>query len=108
MTDLRNGQVWWGDLPDGKIRPVVVLTRGTVAPLLRRVIVAPVTTTSRGIASEVSLGSAEGVKEGSVANLDNAHLLDVDRLLGLAGEVGEWRWPEFCDAMGHVMGCRKA
>jgi mRNA interferase MazF len=107
MTDLSHGQVWWADLPQGKVRPVVILTRGNVAPLLHRVIVAPVTTTSRGIASEVSLGSTEGVKEGSVANLDNAQLLDVDLLVGLAGEVEEWRWPEFCDAMGHVIGCRR-
>jgi hypothetical protein len=48
---------------------------------------------------------AEGVRDGSVANLDNAQLLDVDRLLKRAGSVGPDRWPEFCAAMASVMAC---
>jgi mRNA interferase MazF len=108
VTGLGHGQVWWADVPGDKVRPVVVLTRANVAPLLRRVIVAPVTTTTRGIACEVTMGAPEGVREGSVANLDNAQLVDVDILLGRAGEIGKSRWPEFCSAMAHVMACRRA
>lgn len=51
------------------------------------------------------MGSAEGVAEGSVANLDNVHLLRVDLLLRQAGSVDEARWHEFCAAMGAVMSC---
>jgi mRNA interferase MazF len=68
--------VRWADLD--KVRPVVVLTRARVAPLLMTVLVAPVTTTVRGITTEVPLGSHEGVKAGSVANLDNMRLLPTD------------------------------
>lgn len=103
--ELAHGQVWWADLPGEKIRPVVVLTRAAVAPLLRRVLVAPVTTTVRGLRTEVPLGAAEGVRDGSVANLDNASLLDADRLLRLAGEVARERWPEVCRASAHAIGC---
>ena len=103
MKGVGHAQVWWADLD--KVRPVVILTRARVASQLRRVLVAPVTTTVRGISTEVALGAAEGVKDGSVANLDNAHLLDVERLVALAGLVEAARWTEFCTAMGKVMNC---
>jgi mRNA interferase MazF len=95
--------VWWADLE--KVRPVVILTRARVAARLTRVLVAPVTSTVRGIPTEVPLGAAEGVEPGSVANLDNAHLLAVDRLLAVAGAVTAARWTEFCAAMHKVMHC---
>ncbi|MGI8684818.1 MAG: type II toxin-antitoxin system PemK/MazF family toxin, partial [Acidimicrobiales bacterium] len=50
--------MWWADLD--KVRPVVVLTRQRVASRLARVLVAPITTTVRGLATEVPLGSTEG------------------------------------------------
>ena len=43
-------------------RPVVVLTRDSMVDRLARVTVAPVTTTVRGIAPEVALGTEDGVK----------------------------------------------
>lgn len=103
IEDLGHGQVWWADLD--KVRPVVVLTRSPVAGRLHRVLVAPITTTVRGIATEVPLGEAEGVRPGSVANLDNAQLLPVDQLLQPAGAVSADRWPSFCSAMARVMAC---
>lgn len=103
MRGLGHGQVWWADLD--KIRPVVVLTRARVAGRLARVVVAPITTTARGIATEVPLGADEGVVEGSVTNLDNVQLVAVDRLLRPAGSVRGDRWEEFCAAMAAVLGC---
>lgn len=103
MNILGHGQVWWADLD--KIRPVVVITRARVAPLLRRVLVAPVTSTVRGIVTEVAIGSEEGVRAGSVANLDNIQLIPVECLLREAGRVPAIRWSEFCSAMASVMAC---
>jgi mRNA interferase MazF len=103
VNDLGHGQVWWADLD--KIRPVVVITRARVAPLLHRVLVAPVTSTVRGIVTEVAVGSDEGVQAGSVANLDNIQLIPVELLLRLAGRVPTARWPEFCSAMASMMAC---
>ena len=54
---------------------------------------------------EVALGAEEGVRDGSVANLDNLQLLPVDRLLRRAGRISRARWPEFCAAMRKVMAC---
>ena len=106
--NLGHGQLWWADLEGDKIRPVVVLTRARVADRLQRVLVAPVTSTIRGIATEVSLGAREGLRSESVANLDNTQLLDVDRLLGHIGAVSPDRWSSFCTAMQRVMGCARA
>jgi mRNA interferase MazF len=103
VNDLEHGQVWWADLD--KIRPVVVITRARVAPLLHRVLVAPVTSTVRGIVTEVALGSEEGVQAGSVANLDNMQLIPVELLLREAGRVPTNRWPEFCSAVASMMAC---
>jgi mRNA interferase MazF len=103
MKGVGHGQVWWADLD--KVRPVVVLTRGRVAPLLTRLLVAPVTTSVRGLATEVAIGPEEGVREGSVVNLDNAQLLSVRALLAPAGQVSPARWPEVCSAMASVMAC---
>lgn len=103
MISLGHGQIWWADLD--KIRPVVVLTRARVAPRLRRVLAAPITSTVRGITTEVAIGEAEGVRAGSVANLDNVQLIPTDRLLRPAGSVSAQRWPEFCRAMAAALGC---
>ncbi len=103
MTGLGHGQVWWADLE--KVRPVVILTRARVADRLSRVLVAPITTTVRDLATEVEVGPGEGVAGGSVANLDNAQLVAVDRLLRRAGEVAPMRWGEFCAAMAAVLSC---
>jgi mRNA interferase MazF len=103
VIGVGHGQVWWADLD--KVRPVVVLTRASVAPLLSRVLVAPVTTTVRGIPTEVSLDDAAGVAEGSVANLDNVQLLPVDRLLRRAGIVPADQWPAFCTAIASAIAC---
>lgn len=101
--ELGHGDVWWADLD--KVRPVVVLTRRRVASRLTRVIVAPVTTTVRGIATEVRLGPEEGLVSNCVANLDNLQLVPVNRLLRRVGGVEAGRWNEFCRAMAAVMGC---
>ena len=103
MIPLGHGQLWWADLD--KVRPVVVLTRQRVASRLARVLVAPITTTVRGLATEVPLGATEGVRDGSVASLDNIQLVPTGCLLRRAGRVAPERWPEFCAAMAKVMAC---
>ncbi len=102
---LGHGEIWWAQLDGDKIRPVVILTRSRVAARLHAVVVAPVTSTVRGLPTEVALGSDEGVKDGSVANLDNTLLLRRSSLGRRCGQVDLQRWPEFCRAMHKMMGC---
>lgn len=54
-----------------KARPVLVLTRELVRPHLTRVTVAPLTTTARGLSTEVPVGPANGLDAGSVVSCDD-------------------------------------
>lgn len=56
---------------EGKERPVVVLTREIAMPFLGWITVAPVTSTRRGIDSEVKVGPENGIDHDSVINCDN-------------------------------------
>jgi mRNA interferase MazF len=52
-------------------RPVLVLTREIVRPHLNRVTVAPITTTIRGLSTEVPVGAPNGLDHDSVVTCDN-------------------------------------
>lgn len=54
-----------------KARPVLVLTRELVRPHMTTVTVAPITTTFRGLSTEVAVGVANGLAEPSVVSCDN-------------------------------------
>lgn len=51
--------------------PVLILTREVVRPYLGRVTVAPITSTIRGLSTEVPVGSANGLDHDSVVGRDN-------------------------------------
>jgi mRNA interferase MazF len=54
-----------------KARPVLILTRELVRPHLGTVTVAPITTTIRGLSTEVLVGRANGLEGPSVVSCDN-------------------------------------
>ncbi len=54
-----------------KARPVLVLTRELVRPHLSTVTVAPITTTIRGLSTEVHVDGANGLAGPSVVSCDN-------------------------------------
>jgi mRNA interferase MazF len=90
--------------PD-KQRPVVVLTRESAIGYLSAVTVAPITSTVRGVPSDVRLSEADGMKGECAVNLHNlvtvpkAHL--GRRVAVLSGE----RLREICGALGFALGC---
>ena len=53
-----------------KVRPVLVLTRELVRPYLSRVTVAPITTTARGLSTELPVGRPNGLDTDSVVSCD--------------------------------------
>ena len=63
-----------------KTRPVLVLTREVVRPHLSRVTVAPITSTIRGLSTEVSVGPRNGLDHPSVVSCDNIVTIPVDTL----------------------------
>ena len=54
-----------------KARPVVILTRELVRPYMARVTVAPITTTARGLSTEIPVGPANGLDHTCVVSCDN-------------------------------------
>ena len=102
-AEPRRGDVWLADLD--KRRPVVVLTRDPLGRYLHSVIVAPVTSTVRGLSTEVPVGVADGIRVASVVNLDNVQLLERSRLQRQVGRVLPTTLREICDAMAVAIGC---
>jgi mRNA interferase MazF len=65
--------------PDKK-RPALVLTRDSAIAYLSTVTVAPVTSTIRGVPSEVVLNEEDGMKSACAVNLHNAVTVSQQRL----------------------------
>lgn len=78
---MKRGEIWWAELePPAGRRPVVLLSRDEAYSIRSLVIVAPVTTRIRRIPSEVSLGTADGMPQECVANLDTITTIPRDCL----------------------------
>ncbi|HXH51547.1 MAG TPA: type II toxin-antitoxin system PemK/MazF family toxin [Terriglobia bacterium] len=90
--------------PD-KRRPVVVLTRESVIPYLAAVTVAPITSTIRGVASEVQMSEADGMKRPCAVNLHNLVTVPKDWLGRRVGTLSSERMDEICSALGFALGC---
>ncbi len=68
-----------------KTRPVLVLTREWVRPHLSRVTIAPITSTIRGLSTEVLVGSQNGLDHPSAISCDNVQTIpkvQLGRLIG--------------------------
>ena len=71
--------------PPDKQRPMLLLTRSDMIPVLNTVTVAPLTRTIRGVASEVAVGVDSGLKTASAVNLH--HVVTIPKA-GLRRFVG--------------------
>jgi mRNA interferase MazF len=91
-------------LPD-KQRPVLVLTRDSSIGHLATVTVAPITSTIRGVPSEVVLDIDDGMKGPCAVNLHNAVTVSQDRLGRRVGSLGAGRMREICAALTFSLGC---
>ena len=105
------GQVERGEVrlyrfpPPDKQRPVLVLTRDSAVSYLTRVTVAPITSTIRGVPSEVALGPDDGMKQPCAVNLHNAVTVSKEHLGRRVAQLDERRMREVCDALGFALGC---
>lgn len=100
------GEVWWCEPPDIGRRPVVVLSRDAAIPRLRRALVAPCTTTIRGLSSEVVLEPGDGpVPRRSAVNLDAVESVSVGILTQRLGRLGDERMRQLCVALEVAVDC---
>ncbi len=102
---MTQGEIWWADLPDEKGRPYLVLTRPRAIPVLHSVLVAPLTTRTRGVAAEVAVSRAEGMPTDCVASLDNVKTIRKSLLTRQVGALASGRWHEVCAAMRAAIDC---
>ncbi|MGA2712877.1 MAG: type II toxin-antitoxin system PemK/MazF family toxin [Bryobacteraceae bacterium] len=90
--------------PD-KRRPVVVLTRDSVVAYLSSVTVAPITSTIRGVPSEVVLDEKDGMKAPCAVNLHEVITVSQQRLGKRMSQLNSRRMGEICAALRFSLGC---
>jgi mRNA interferase MazF len=90
--------------PD-KRRPVLVLSRQKALDHLHTATVAPITSTIRGIPSEVHLGVEDGLKGECVVNLDHIITVVQSELRRRLGHLDEKRMRAVCLAVDVALGC---
>jgi mRNA interferase MazF len=101
------GEVWWCELAEIGRRPVVVLSRDAAIPRLRRALVAPCTTTIRGLASEVVLEPDDDpVPRRSAVNLDSVESVSLAVLVGRLGRLADSRMRDICGALQVAVDCQ--
>ncbi len=97
------GDIWWAESEAGR-RPVLVVTRDEAVPVLNRIVVAPVTRTVRGIASEVSLDVDDGLAHPCVASFDNLRVVLKAHLTERVGSISHRR-SDICAALAAMADC---
>ena len=101
-----HGEVWWCELAGVGRRPVVVLSRDAAIPRLRRALVAPCTTTIRGLASEVVLEPGDDpIPQRSAVNLDSVESASIATLVDRLGRLSEARMRQVCAALEVAVDC---
>lgn len=103
---MSRGEVHWLELEDLGRRPVLVLTSDELLGSLHRIVVAGLSTTVRGVASEVAVGPAEGVPKPSVINLLDVRVVPQALLVERIATLPEERMYAVCRALDFVTGCR--
>lgn len=103
---VSRGEVWMYEFrsPD-KLRPVVVISRNDALDVLHTALVVPVTSTIRGIPSEVVLGPEDGLKHESAASLDHVQTVEKRNLKRYLGRLRPARLRALCSALAVAVGC---
>lgn len=101
---MQRGEIWFAATPGGD-RPVLVLTRDPVADRIGAVVVAALTRTRRGLASELELTTDDGVPTASVINFDNIHTVRRDSLRRRVASLSPARMADACRTLQAATGC---
>lgn len=102
---VTRGSLWWGETPEAKGRPFLVVSRDAANEVMARVLVAPITSRIRGAPSELPVGPEEGLPVESVATFDNLHSIPKAMLARRLGELDGARIPEICRTAAITLDC---
>ncbi|HEY7627950.1 MAG TPA: type II toxin-antitoxin system PemK/MazF family toxin [Ilumatobacteraceae bacterium] len=98
--------MWWCEPPEIGRRPVVVLSRDAAIPRLRRALVAPCTTTIRGLPSEVVLEPGDDpIGRRCAINLDSVESVSIAILVDRLGRLSDERMRQICAALEVAVDC---
>ncbi len=98
--------MWWCELEQIGRRPVVVLSRDAAITRLGRALIAPCTTTIRGLPSEVLLEPDEDpVPLRSAVNLDSVESVPTAVLVQRLGRLSGIRMRQVCAALAVAVDC---
>lgn len=102
---VARGELWWGETPQEKGRPYLVVSRDAANAVRRTVLVAPVTRTVRGLPSELPVGPEEGLPVESVASFDDVQPMPKALLVRRIGTLARARHrlvrDELSKSIGH-------
>jgi mRNA interferase MazF len=98
------GEIWWAETEEQKRRPVLVVTRSHVVPVLNAILVAPITTRIRHVSTELPLGEETGLLRPSVASFDNLQRVRPGVLTERVGTVTDAR-AKICRALAALADC---
>lgn len=93
------------ETPNDKRRPVLVVSRDDVIPMLANIVVAPITSTIRDIPTCIPVGRDEGIDHDSVATFDNLAAVPKCVLTRRLGELGIGGHLRICDALAAMADC---
>ena len=102
---VAQAELWLMETPNQKRRPVLVVSRDEVIPVLNNVVVAPVTTTVRDIPTCIPVGAEEGIDHDSVATFDNLAAVPKSVLTRRLGELGIGGRRRICEALDALANC---
>jgi mRNA interferase MazF len=102
---LSRGEIRWYRFshPD-KRRPVLILTRDSILDYLGETTVAPITSTVRGIPSEVPLTKADGMRTDCAVNLDHLQTVSREKLGALITTLTPLRMRQVKQAVLFALG----
>jgi mRNA interferase MazF len=86
-------------------RPALVLTRSSAISYLSTVTVAPLTSTIRGVPSEVVLNEEDGMKSWCAVNLRSGVIISQQRIGRRVAQLSAERMNEVCAALWFSLGC---
>lgn len=92
--------------PD-KRRPVLILTRNSLIPVLNAITIAPITTTIRDAGTHVFIDENDGVREVCAINLASIQTVDKNRLGGYITHLSDERMQEVFEAIKFAFGFDK-
>lgn len=102
---MRRGEVrWYKFIKPDKNRPVVILTRNSALEFLGEVTVAPITSTIRGIPTEVLLTKEDGMAKDCAVNLDHIQTVSKGKIGSLITTLSSARMSELRSALLFALG----